>query len=257
MKAAPKVLAAFVVAIIILLVVALLFVNTLIRKGIEGVGTRSLGTEVTLSDANLSFLKGQLALSDLRIANPEGFASDRLFQVAGAQTAMRPAALFEDELTIDDIILESPSLTIEQSVHGTNLAALLENIQGGGAKGDEGAEQKSYRIKVLRITGAEVTFSSALTTEAPMTVSLPDIRIENLSNEDGTGLVLAQVIEQVLVRMLRAAIVEGEGEIPSEVISSLRGDLGQYVPELDVGALDAAKDALERMGEKVKGLFKR
>jgi uncharacterized protein involved in outer membrane biogenesis len=255
-KAAPKVLAALVLAIVILLVLAIFFVNTLIRKGIEGAGSRSLGTEVTLSGANLSFLKGQLALVDLRIANPQGFKTDQLFQVASAKTAMRPGTLFEDEVIIDDIVLESPSLTIEQSVHGTNLAALMANIQGEGTKEDGAAEQKSYRIKVLRITGAEVTFSSLLTTEAPVTVPLPDIRIENLSDEDGTGLILAQVIETVLVRMLRAAIVEGQGEIPSEIISSLRGDLGQYVPELGGGALDAAKSALEKMGEKVKGMFK-
>ena len=257
MKAGPKVLVAIALGIIILLVLTMVFVDVLIRRGIESAGSHSLGTEVELSRVNLSLLRGRLALSDLQISNPEGFKADRLFRVASAKAAVRPSALFQDELTIETIVLESPSLAIEQSARGTNVSVLLANIEGEEKKGGEEARQKLYRIKMLRITGAKVTFSSFVTMKAPVTVPLPDIQIENLSNDDGTGLILAQVIRRVLVGMLQTAMTQGKGIIPAEAISDLRGDLGRFVPEPAGEALDRTKGALEKAGEGLKGLFKK
>jgi len=257
MKAASKGFVAIAIAVVIVLLLAVLFINSLIRTGIEVVGSRSLGTEVELSRAHLSYLRGRLALSGLKISNPKGFKTERLFQLARASAAVQPATLFQDEITIETVVLNSPSLTVEQSIHGTNLAAVMENIQSEKTKDGAKTKEKSYRIKMLKITGARVTFSSLVAMKSPVTIPLPDIQIQNLTNEDGTGLILAQVVQRVLVKMLQAALTEGKGLMPTEALSDLRRDLGNVVPDLAGSTLGTAKGTLAETAERMKGLFKR
>jgi hypothetical protein len=258
-----KKLLGVVIAILLVIIIAValvgFYMNTIVEKGVEEVGSRSLGTELTLSGVDLSFLGGRLTLSGLQIANPEGFKDDRLFTTSRARVAVQPATLLEDEITIDDITIESPTLAIEQSTRGTNLSAILSKLKSekpGTAKpGAEGKPEKKYRVKLLRISGAKVTFSSFTPGAAPVTVSLPDIQMENISSEDGTGVTLGKVIERVLAKMIQTALASGEGVIPAEIIGDVTGDLRGLVPGIADTTLDKAKGALEKAGGAIKGLF--
>lgn len=258
MKGVLKVAVVVVLVVVILAAVVFFSLNSIIRKGVEEVGGRSLGVKVQLSQANLSILGGKLALTNLRVSNPDGFSTDRLFETASASAAMRPSALFQDEVVIDSIVLDSPSLTIEQSTRGTNMAQVLANIEGGEKKPAEKPEkQKLYRIKMLQINGAKVTFASFLTAKEPMTVQLPDIQLENISNADGTGVTLAQLFQKVFVKMIETAIRTGKGIVPTDIMNDVTGQLGQFAPELAIGVGEKAKGAIDKAGETLKGLFKR
>jgi len=258
MKIALRIVAAVVLIIVVLGVVLVFSLDALIRRGIETVGSRSLGVDVELSRAHLSIPRGKLTLSGFRIANPDGYKTDSLFEAERASVTIRPAALFQDELTIDSIVLESPRVTVEQSLGGTNISKVLGGIKGEAPemeKREEKGEEKTYRVKTLSITGAEVTFSSFLTAKAPATVPLPDIEMNDISSADGKGLVLAGVIEKVLLNMIQSALKAGGGIIPSDMINDVSGDLRQLAPEFTDDALGQAKGAVGKAREAVKGLF--
>ncbi len=250
MKAPLKITGIALLAVIVLVLIAFFSLDSLIEKGVETVGSRSLGVEVKLKRAHLSILKRRLTISGLEISNPEGFKTDSLFKVERASMAVRPLSLFKVEIAVEAIVLNSPSLTIEQSASGTNLSKVLGNIEDsepkqGGA--DDAGPEKTYRIKLLRLKDAKVTFSSFLTAKAPATVPLPDIEMKNISSEDGTGLVLAQVIKQVLVKMVRTGVAEGGGIVPTDMMQGITGDLRDVVPGLagDTGGIvEKAKGAL-------------
>ena len=265
MKTVYKVLVAVVLIVIILAITITFFIDTLIRRGVETAGGQALGVEVELSGADLSVLGGQLDLSGLRIANPEGFKADSLFEMARAQAAVSPSSLLQDNITIERVTLDSPSLTIEHSARGTNMSQLLKNIEGEGREQKEPEKEapekekpeKTYTIKMLRITGAKATFDSFLTAKAPVTVALPDIEMENISSADGKGLVLAQVFRMVLVKMIETAFTAGEGTIPVDMATDMVDDLSEFVPELGDELTGKAKGLIEKGTEGLRKLFNR
>ena len=264
MKTVLAIVGVAAVIVIIIIAVILFSLNGIIEKGVETAGSASLGTDVTLADANLSVLGGRLSFGDLEIGNPTGFKTDHLFKLGKAQVTVKPTSLLQDEIVIDDVILDSPSLTIEQSSSGTNMSVVLGNIKRTTPSGEqkteepkeeEAGKQKTFRVKLLRITGAKVTFASFMTGNKPITVPLPEIKMENISNADGSGMELAQLIEKVLVEMMQKALTEGKGLVPIDVMNDVRGDLGKLAPELAGNVADTAQELLEKTTGSLKGLF--
>jgi len=260
MKTAVKVVGIAILAIAVLAIVVVLSLDSAIRKGIETVGSHSLGVDVRLKRAHLSIMKGRLTISGLEISNPEGFKTDTLFKVEQAGIAVRPRSLFKDEIAIKGIVLKTPSITVEQSASGTNMSKVLENIEGPGKKEPEPAEgkaEKTYRIGVIRVKDASVTFSSFMTAKAPVTVPLPDIEMKDISSDDGTGLALAQVIQQVFQEMMKTALTEGKGIISSDMMKGITGDLGDLVPGLTGEGLEQSEGVVEKTKGTLRGLFGR
>jgi hypothetical protein len=246
----------FVAAVIIALAAALVFsLDVMIRKGIETVGSQSLGVETELDRAHLSIPRSRLTLSGLRIANPEDSKTDTLFSVERAGIAVRPTALLEDEITIEEITLKEPVVTIEQSPGGSNLSELFERLDAIAAKEKDAGETKvkTYRIKKLRIIGAKARFASYLTAKVPVTVPLPDIEMNDISSEDGGGLALAHVVKTVLMRVLGVAVTEGAGTVPSDMMKGITGSLQGFVP----GITEQKKGAMEKTRGAVRGLLRR
>lgn len=242
-------------AIIVLAIVLVFCLDMMIRKGIETAGSRSLRVETELNRAHLSIIKSRLTLSGLRIANREGFKTESLFSVEHASIAVRPTALLEDEITIEDIMLKEPIVTIEQSAEGSNLSELLEKLDALAAKETRSGEEKAktYRIKKLRIIGAKARFSSYLTAKVPVTIPLPDIEMNDISSNDGSGLVLAHVVKEVLVRVLGVAVTEGSGTIPLDMVKGIT----KRLPGIEEGATGQTKGAMEKAGGAVKVLLRR
>jgi uncharacterized protein involved in outer membrane biogenesis len=272
MKTVMAIVGVAVVIVVIIIAVILVSLGSIIEKGVETAGSASLGTDVALSDADLSILGGRVSLAGLEIGNPTGFKTDHLFKFDKAQVAVTPTSLMQDEIVIDNIILEGPSLIVEQSGTGTNMSVVLENIKRTvpakeepakeeaaeeEPKEEEPAAQKTFRIKLLRITGAEVTFASFMSAGKPITVPLPEIKMENISNSDGSGMQLAEVIEKVLVEMMQKALTEGKGIVPIDIMNDVRGDLGALAPELAGSVTDTAEELLEKTTETLKGLFQK
>lgn len=255
MKSALKIVVAVCVIVIIGAAAVWLSLDALLKRTIESRGSRELGVNVELGQANLKALDGELTLSRLKIDNPEGYEG-KLFETIETRTTMRPLALFDDEVVIDTLVIDSPSLDIEHSLQGTNLAKLLEKIQPAGPQGTEPARQKTFKIKRLEINGARVSMSSSLTARPPVVVSLPDIELENVSNADGGGLTLAQVFEKVLVKMAATAFRTGKAQIPAELLLNVSSDLTPFAPELEIGIPEKAKGLMEKAQGILKDLFK-
>jgi hypothetical protein len=82
-------------------------------------------------------------------------------------------------------------------------------------------------------------------------VPLPPVEMNDISSADGTGLVLAQVIRQVLTKMLATALTEGKGIIPTDTMQEISGNLSG----LASGVPGETKGILEKTTGAIKGLF--
>lgn len=257
MKSTVKIGVGALIALAVVVFAISVFIDSLIRRGIEKVGSHSLGVEVELARADLSILKGEIALSGLKISNPEGFATDSLLEAKLIKVKVQPASLLGDDIAIDGVFLDGSSLTMEQSVRGTNVSVMLEKAQGEGSAEEQKGKQKAYRIEKLRITDSRATFASFLTAGKPIPLPLPDIEMDNISSEDGTGVLLGQVIQQVLVKMLQTTLTAGKGVLPAEVISGVTGDLRHVAPEVVGGIVEKSKGVLDKAGGAVGNIFKK
>ena len=246
-------------AIIALAIALVFFLDMMIRKGVETVGSHSLGVETELNRAHLSVLRSRLTLSGLRIANPEDFKTDTLFSVERASVSVRPAALFSDEIIIEDITLKEPIVTIEQSAGGSNLSELFKKLDALAAKETEPGQKKAktYRIKKLRIIGAKARFSSYLTAKVPITVPLPDIEMNDISSDDGSVLVLAHVVKAVLMRVMGVAVTEGAGTVPLDMMKGISGSLKGLVPGIAGEGTEQTNGVMEKATGAIRGLFRR
>ena len=61
-----------------------LFLNGIVRKGIETVGTQAAKVEVKLEDVGVSVFTGKGALRGLQVANPEGYRAPAAVKVGQA-----------------------------------------------------------------------------------------------------------------------------------------------------------------------------
>jgi uncharacterized protein involved in outer membrane biogenesis len=255
MKIALKAATVLILLLILVSAAGWFLLDATVQRTFERRASAQLGVKVEIDQADLAVLDGELTLAGLQIQNPDGYQG-RLFEMNGARTAMRPATLLKDEIVIDSLVIDSPSLHIEHSLEGTNLAKILgrfEQIepQPGGTR-----NQKTYRIKQLEINGAQVTMNSSPAAKSPVVVSLPDIQMENVSSSDGAGLTLAQVFEKIFIKMTATAFRTGKTEIPPEMLLTFSSDLSRFAPELEIGIPEKAKGILEKAGGILKGLFK-
>jgi hypothetical protein len=110
---------------------------------------------------------------------------------------------------------------------------------------------KQFRIGLIRITNARFEYSVG---GAPaVKVPLPDIEIKDLSNEDGSPLMLADVISQVLSSMAASAAGSAAVDMPDAIGGSLKsiGAGGKAAVEETLGA---ASDAVKGVGGLLSGL---
>jgi uncharacterized protein involved in outer membrane biogenesis len=221
------------------------FLDAIVQRTIEKRGSQELGVAVKVDQADLAVLDGEFMLAGLQIENPEGYKG-RLFEMNGARTAMQPATLFKDEIVVDSLVIDSPSLNIEYTFNGTNLAKVLSRIDSGTVPVDQKQKQRTYQIRQIEINGAKVTMDSSVGAELPVTLTLPDIVMENVSSSDGKGLTLAQVFEKVAVKMTATAIRTGKTEIPPVMLLDVSTDLKQYAPELEIKISEKAQGILEK-----------
>ncbi len=128
MKSFLKKIRNAIVAILILALALALSMDFVIRKGIEAAAGRSLGVDVGLKYAHLSLTRGRLTIFGMKISNPDGFKTGSLFKAGRASVAVKPRSLFAEEIDIESIVLKSPALTIEQSISGTNISKIFENL---------------------------------------------------------------------------------------------------------------------------------
>jgi uncharacterized protein involved in outer membrane biogenesis len=255
MKKILKITVGIIILLILVSAGTWFFLDTLVQRTIEKRGTKELGVDVELEQADLAVLDGEFMLTGLRIENPEGYQG-RLFEMTGARTTMQPATLFKDEVVVDSLVIDSPSLNIKYTFNGTNLAKVLSRINSGTPSTDQKQKQKRYRIRQIEINGAKVAIDSSVGAELPVVLTLPDIVMENVSSSDGAGLTLAQVFEKVAVKMTATAIRTGKTEIPPVMLLDISTDLKQYAPELEIGIPEKAKGILEKAQGILQDLLK-
>lgn len=225
----------FFLALIILIVVAssaaYIFMNKIITKTIEKVGSDVTGVDVSVGSVSLSLLSGTGAISNLTIGNPDGFKGEYAFKADKIEVVVDVNSILTDLIKISKIEVQAPEINYELAEHGTNFAAILANSEKKSDNDESENKQSSRKLTIddLFINNAKVTLAADFAGKhAGESVALPDIHISGIGKESN-GSNSANVIMQIL------------GSINENIIKSV--GTGSF--------LDNVKETIDNVKEKI------
>lgn len=237
-------------ALMILLVAALGVVfggGCLARAGLEKGATHALGVDARVGGATLSVLGGAMTVSNMRIANPPGFKSEKALDVSKISLNVKLKTLLSEPIVVPRIEVFAPDVTIERSATGTNLGALMDRLEGKGDRPPAPAGSTiQLQVDEVVIKSAIVRLAQSIVGTTETTVALPDITLRNLKT-GGQPLTLAELIEKILGAIAKHAAAAG---IPAEIGNLLNEEARRAVIE----SVQGAGENLKKVEDAVKGV---
>ncbi len=188
------------------------YLDSVVKSGIEVVGSSLMGTAVTVDSVLVSPLSGQGTISGLRVENPEGFDSQYAFELDSVSVNIDVNSLFSDLVEVESVTIMQPIITYETKITADNIRTLLANLPASDtAAGGPDAAAESTRQVVIRefhMVGSQLNLVTAIAS-APIT--LADIEIQNIGAEGGSTSA-ANAIRVVLQELVRTIL---RSDLPS------------------------------------------
>ncbi|QSH41720.1 hypothetical protein P0136_06580 [Lentisphaerota bacterium ZTH] len=117
------------IVVIIALVVVFAYLDTIVAGGIRKFGSEALGTKVSVSNVYISVLNGNLKISGLKIANPDGYLKPDAFKMGSFAVDMDIKSIFSDTIVIKKITISDMNVDYEPTIKGgSNLKDLQNNV---------------------------------------------------------------------------------------------------------------------------------
>lgn len=260
MKRKWKILIAALAVLVVAAVVLSLSFDRLVKSGIETGATFALKTDTSVGKADLSVMVGSLELGDLAIENPEGYPAGKFLVLDRTKVSLDVGSLLSDTVEVKTIVLDGMIVHLVQKLGETNIGAVIKNASGEGSaeddEDDEGDEAagKGFKIGRISITNAKLRYQIG---NAPaVTVPLPDMELKDLSDKDGQPLLLADVISQVLLSIVKSAAKLPGNLMPAQLGSVLNGVAKDTEKILKV-PVEAGGKAVKSIGKLFSGLGKK
>jgi hypothetical protein len=205
----------FLLGLIALAIIALIFfgstfINKTVESAINTIGPKVTQTEVAVEQVNFSLTSGSGTLTGIKVGNPEGYQKENIFELGEIQVDIRPSSLTSDTILVEKIYINSPKISYEKTLQGSNIKDLLNNIQafsnklpGGGQENNEPQPKqdkpaKKVIIEDFQIVGGTVNAGVlGLSIEVP----LPNLAFQNIGAKDGPS--YADIGEQILQEILK------------------------------------------------------
>ncbi len=241
--------------------------TTLIKTGVERVGTRVLGVPVTVEDVDLSLLPGgttvQASLKQLTIANPAGYETANAFSFPNVQIQIDWRSLWAEAIVVEDVLLVGPGITLERVKLRTNLGDIRNIVtrnrhadadderddaheEGEEEEDDEESDMRIH-IKKMTVKDVEVNVSLIGGKTGVMRLSLPDFEVHDIG-EPSRGASFREASTRIFSAMYGAVL---------DAVTKSGTVFPGNVEQLGQAARDLGK-TVEKVGrELLRGLLKR
>lgn len=214
------------VAVLVAVLLGLaLTMDALARSVLESTLSRTVGTEATVESLDLEILSGRVTLEGLAVANPEGFEAPRFLSLRRGRLGAGLANVLRDTVEVEELTLEGFELDLEQRGSRSNVGPILASVEDArGARGE--TDEIAYRIEdlVIRDVTARVRIGAGPAGDAAATVTIPEIRMENVGSGGGGAVTLSELAGLTLQAVL-GAVARESGDLPGQLGGLLRGQL--------------------------------
>ena len=243
---------ALLLLLILALVAGFVFMDILVKRGVETVGPRVTKVDTKLDGAHISVFSGAGSLKGFFLGNPQGYKSPSAIQVGKVTISLEPRSVFGSKVIVHTINVEAPEITFEGTLGGNNLNKILANVQaytGGGASGQKEDKAAARKIQVddFLISAGKVHLAVNIIGTQTLTVPLPEIHMTALGTGPD-GITMADLTEKVFKAML--------AEI-TPVVTKALSNLGKGAVDAASGAAAGATDQAGKAVKDIGGLFKK
>lgn len=264
--------------------------NDIIRAAIETVGSEVTGTEVVVSDVDISLQDGRGTLRGFEVQNPQGFSADNAFQFGTISVQIDTSTLLDEVVVIREVTVDKPLITYELAGDSDNLNTLKSDTQRNaeqiaGPSGTEPAAAgetesgQKFIIERIYLTDGQVRVRATELTDRSLTVPLPDVELRDIGKEQGgadPAAMAGEVMNGLFDRVTRAtdqidvtgwlrdigadasALAGDAAQAAGDAADAASREAGEAVDAVGRGASDAAEGAgqtLDDAGDAVRGLF--
>lgn len=258
-----------IITFFVLLLVAVYFcmpsMESIIKKVVHQYGSQIIGTDVSIGGVDLALSDGMAMVKNIKIGNPKGYQSPYLFYLKELDVQIDISSLASDTIIIEKINITAPEINYEtDGLKKSNVSDILDNIQKNTASDnssepkpqkEDNADESSKKviIKSLVVTDGKVAAilgKGAL--KAPITVSLPTIKMSNIGQEK-QGSSPVETITAVITKILQTA----SQAVLSANLAGLQDAAQNVAGNLKKGAQNLqqqGKDALDNL-KNLGGLF--
>lgn len=225
MKIVKWALGILAILLVIVFTVVVFWGGHVVKHSVNMIGPQVLGVPVTLENAHFHPLRGYVSLSGFVVGNPEGFRTESLFQVNHLEVDLDMSTLFSDPLVINRIAIDSPQITFEMGLRGTNLGTLLDSLEEEAEAVDEIPDEKPAEpgrgvvIKEFVLADATVRVSATALLGQSVPITLGTVTLTDLGGEDQS---VVQIVTQV-VKALVGTVVNAVGGAGDLLGDGLRG----------------------------------
>lgn len=241
MKKIKKILLVLVLLVIVLFIataaVSFIFLDNIVKTGVEKVAPTITKTTVTLDGVHISLLTGSASFKGLVVGNPEGYKSSSAISVGKATVSVVPGSIFGSKIVVHSIEVDAPEVTFEGNPFGANnLTKIKDNASSGAEAANKTAAQtpsgtktqgaaRKMEVDEFKITNVKV---HALLTGVPgmegktLTLSIPNIELSQLGTGPD-GITAAELTQQVLSQISEKSIEAIGSEVKNLGGSILKG----------------------------------
>ncbi|KPK43722.1 MAG: hypothetical protein AMJ65_05020 [Phycisphaerae bacterium SG8_4] len=226
-KTLSIILSAIVILIVIIVVAVSLFANNALGVAIETAATKALNVGVSVSEVDLSILRGGLGIENLVINNPPGYQHDTLLELTKGQVTVEARSLLSDVVNIKDVTLDGVNVVLEQrGVSGNNLQDIIKGLPAKEKQTSKPAGKKLH-IDSLEITDIKVNVKllpipGKIDT---LTLKLTPIKMTDLGGADDLDTIA--LTRKLLLAIAGGIAEQGAGLLPDEMLGSLASELGK------------------------------
>ena len=241
-----RILGIVLLLVIVILVVIGLSLDQIVRVGASAAATDALGVATRIGGANLSLLRGAVALKKLQVDNPPDYADDHFLTVRSCAADADVGSIFTDTIVIESVDIEGLVLSIEQKGLTSNLQTILDQLPKSDKPKDPSASAKRLIIDRLEIINpvARIKLTPIPGSTADIIeLKLADIKLEKISDETGAGQLSAQVIQNVLAALAEAIVNQGVDVLPGQLRNQLSNAVGSVQQALNQAAQTMVQDA--------------
>jgi uncharacterized protein involved in outer membrane biogenesis len=269
MKKLLKIILGLLAVIVIAVVCLVLFwLGPTVKKAVETVGPKALGTEVTIEKLRIFPLRGIVAMDGLFIGNPEGFANPSAVELKEFKIVVSLGSLLTDTIIVKEILIDSPTFTYERKLKTDNIKVLQKNVAAFTAKeaaeeaieeqeieqekvaGKESDDKPAKKVVIKRLSIINGKVNAKLSALPTVPISLPNIEKNNIGEKRG-GISWSQAGKEIGTTIYDGILgaVSSLGNVAGDTLKGAGGtakDAGGAV-------MDSASGAVKSLG----GLFKK
>ncbi len=212
------------------------FIGKLIVDGISAAGTAALGVPFSCQSITVGLLAGQLDIGGIEVSGPQGFKTVKCVRIEDVGVDCKITSLLSDVITLDEIHVQRPEITLEIGKGGSNLGHFLKRLESRRekraheprrARADrEPDEKRQFLVERIVIEEAQVHVSADAFLKADLTFTLPTITLEDIGNTGANGerqpVDFAGILEQVFGAI--SASASTRAGLPTDLGNVLSGE---------------------------------